>query len=1121
MSSVARDADTPTTTDLMPGGTFQVSRVLSSIDLEVWIKQHDGDVDLVRCVGELTPDVKSSARVLRVDEAQIVKSLVFKCDGVFVVVVTNGTKQVDPKKVAKHLGIANKRVKLASREETIDACGYVPGTVPPFGHRRILKTMVDETVLSAKNGVVFGGGGDVDTEAKVSVTELMRLTNGTALDLKKTEVTGAAAARTAATVRTIPEENTRDDERAETRKPNSTEKVAVPSTFDERYGGTRKTVSCEVAKVMGVAPGPTDDTEDTSEKTKSWRLQTAAAVSKPKVVSVVAEVLRVRRVAKFLVFATLRPLSACTLVPLDAHDQVQRDEARRTHGLLLVTDETSHTAGYGMFGVTPEAGSSQAGGELFDQEEGDADTETEKGTGSEYPLPPGTKELQLIAGRGLVMRFGEQKTWETLRGIKQGAVLKITGRVQANPRWHDTVDIVARGVTKVPESEAARMRVNAARSRVVASNSTQSLETTTATNAKKEEEWGVGAVSAVTTMAFVGFGGAKKPIGAGGGSSDKDISQSDAQRKLFLLKTGAREGGVAPYPYLPDHKTHWVCDLAGIVEMRAHVLGEGCLNLQPRDDETQTKTENAPTKVSHDQTQKEEEEIKVVGIDAEWVPKSGSPVAVLQLATRSDAFLVDTLAIFGASSDDSDASNDSKKETFDALNDFLADLFARGDIKKLGFGLEHDFARLKFSHAGMSCVDDVEESDVSVDDGMDTVGVSDDGITDTSVRGDGTVGRTQVRICHTRSFVDIRTLSLCAFPEKRKLGKAGLSTTVSSILGCYVDKTEQCSDWSLRPLTQAQAKYAASDAHVLTALFDRCLFKSRNEVMEALYDPSAPLALAPKEVRGEPRVRGLKQACSSPASSKKHPGPPRPSPRPPMTNADLVNAVGASFADGRKGVVDALTGYQQNGDQQAHSNGRGGGGLETAGNFVLVFVNVFGKQNKRRYFNEFWAAGGGERENGASVRMSWFGGAGAAGTLGGVSKALTETTAFASVGSFFGEEDEGVEGVEGDEGVEGVEGVEGDEGDAATCEADETQTQTQTELVPPKPKKKTVALFLRKEKGLYVCCGRLRAVSVAGDGTDESGTAKVVFHLVDAGKLRESGKMEALLGEGLGETRGG
>ena len=49
-----------------------------------------------------------------------------------------------------------------------------------------------------------------------------------------------------------------------------------------------------------------------------------AAAADPVAVRVVAEVLRVRRVARLLAFATLRPLGAPVTVELDAHDRAAR-----------------------------------------------------------------------------------------------------------------------------------------------------------------------------------------------------------------------------------------------------------------------------------------------------------------------------------------------------------------------------------------------------------------------------------------------------------------------------------------------------------------------------------------------------------------------------------------------------------------------------------------------------------------------------------------------------------------------------------------------------------------------------------------------------------------------------
>ena len=139
--------------------------VLTSANLRAWIDARNDDgagsrVELVKCPND-TPDVESSAMALGVPVDSIVKSIVFACDGCFAVCVTNGTARVDHKKIARRLGLANKRVRLATREETIAHAGYVPGTVPPFGHRTKLRTFVALDVVNDMDpdDVVFGGGG--------------------------------------------------------------------------------------------------------------------------------------------------------------------------------------------------------------------------------------------------------------------------------------------------------------------------------------------------------------------------------------------------------------------------------------------------------------------------------------------------------------------------------------------------------------------------------------------------------------------------------------------------------------------------------------------------------------------------------------------------------------------------------------------------------------------------------------------------------------------------------------------------------------------------------------------------------------------------------------------------
>jgi Cys-tRNA(Pro) deacylase len=121
-----------------------------------------------------TATVADAARALEVDAAQIIKSLVFIVDGDPLLVINNGQARVDRKKLAALLGVGRKRVKFATPDQALAITGYVVGSMPPFGHRQTLKTLVDTAVTGLDT--VYGGGGALDAMLRLTTTELLRVT---------------------------------------------------------------------------------------------------------------------------------------------------------------------------------------------------------------------------------------------------------------------------------------------------------------------------------------------------------------------------------------------------------------------------------------------------------------------------------------------------------------------------------------------------------------------------------------------------------------------------------------------------------------------------------------------------------------------------------------------------------------------------------------------------------------------------------------------------------------------------------------------------------------------------------------------------------------------------------
>ncbi|PON81230.1 DNA polymerase [Trema orientale] len=207
----------------------------------------------------------------------------------------------------------------------------------------------------------------------------------------------------------------------------------------------------------------------------------------------------------------------------------------------------------------------------------------------------------------------------------------------------------------------------------------------------------------------------------------------------------------------------------------------------------------------------------LVALDAEWKPtrtqQSSFPtVSLLQLACRR---LGPRLA--GDSDDSPDESEDSVVFLVDLLSvplpsiwELLRDLFVSPDILKLGFRFKQDLVYLSSTFSSHGC-----------NLGFDRV----------------------------EPFLDIT--SIYNYLQHKQLGRKmskdikSLAAICTEVLGICLSKELQCSDWSLRPLTEAQRKYAAMDAHCLLDIFNVFQAKVIKEgsVMQNLAEQCSPISI--------------------------------------------------------------------------------------------------------------------------------------------------------------------------------------------------------------------------------------------------------------------------------------
>ena len=127
---------------------------------------------------EGTPTAAAAAKAVGVDEAQIVKSLVFVCDGLPVLALIPGDRRADGDKIAAAVKARESRV--ATADEVRAATGFAPGAVAPFPPSSVVEVLIDRSLLS--HDAVWVGAGSPNHMARLRPAELLRLSRARQMD---------------------------------------------------------------------------------------------------------------------------------------------------------------------------------------------------------------------------------------------------------------------------------------------------------------------------------------------------------------------------------------------------------------------------------------------------------------------------------------------------------------------------------------------------------------------------------------------------------------------------------------------------------------------------------------------------------------------------------------------------------------------------------------------------------------------------------------------------------------------------------------------------------------------------------------------------------------------------
>jgi Cys-tRNA(Pro) deacylase len=127
---------------------------------------------------EGTPTAADAARAAGAPVGQIVKTLVFSCDGRAVVVMVPGDTRADTAKIAAEVG--GERVKSVRPEAVEQITGFPAGGVAPFPLPGIETVLIDRSLLAHE--VVWIGAGSSRHMAALAPADLVRLARARAVD---------------------------------------------------------------------------------------------------------------------------------------------------------------------------------------------------------------------------------------------------------------------------------------------------------------------------------------------------------------------------------------------------------------------------------------------------------------------------------------------------------------------------------------------------------------------------------------------------------------------------------------------------------------------------------------------------------------------------------------------------------------------------------------------------------------------------------------------------------------------------------------------------------------------------------------------------------------------------
>jgi prolyl-tRNA editing enzyme YbaK/EbsC (Cys-tRNA(Pro) deacylase) len=142
------------------------------------------DASLARELPADTSTAETAAQAVGAPQGSIVKSLIFLADGEPLLVLVAGDQRADLKRLRAELGLSKRRLRIAPPEEVLERTGFEVGGVPPLGHHKPLRTLIDRTL--GRFDTVWAAAGSANAVFPIAYEQLVAITGGEIVDLVET-----------------------------------------------------------------------------------------------------------------------------------------------------------------------------------------------------------------------------------------------------------------------------------------------------------------------------------------------------------------------------------------------------------------------------------------------------------------------------------------------------------------------------------------------------------------------------------------------------------------------------------------------------------------------------------------------------------------------------------------------------------------------------------------------------------------------------------------------------------------------------------------------------------------------------------------------------------------------